>query len=181
MKIASYKGDPAVLAADLVNTRGSVSGTDFMTDVPTLRLFLEGHGISPPQELSRGDLEHIARTRDRLKEVFFAPDASASADILNSILADEGATPRLQGDGDGFRIEHASRDHGIARYVAITAAMGLAHMVVASGRSRFGVCSADDCRDVFVDTSRNKSRRYCTDSCSSRSNVAAFRARRRSS
>ena len=33
---------------------------------------------------------------------------------------------------------------------------------------------------VFVDTSPNQSRRYCSDRCSSRANVAAYRARRRS-
>jgi len=181
VKIASYKGDPAVLAADLVNTRGSISGTDFMTDLPALRLFLEGHGISAPEDLSLDDLERVGRARDRLKEVFFAPDAAASAEILNSILADERAAPRLERERDGFRIDFSSPDRGVARHVAITAAMGLAEMVVTSGRSRFGICSADDCRDVFVDTSRNRSRRYCTESCSSRSNVAAFRARRRSS
>ena len=38
---------------------------------------------------------------------------------------------------------------------------------------------AEDCQDVFVDTSPNRSRRYCSDRCSSRANVAAYRARRR--
>jgi predicted RNA-binding Zn ribbon-like protein len=32
---------------------------------------------------------------------------------------------------------------------------------------------------VFVDTSPNQSRRYCSDRCSSRANVAAYRARQR--
>ena len=35
------------------------------------------------------------------------------------------------------------------------------------------------CTNVYVDTSPNQSRRYCSDRCSSRANVAAYRARRR--
>ncbi|MGH3454660.1 MAG: CGNR zinc finger domain-containing protein, partial [Nocardioidaceae bacterium] len=44
---------------------------------------------------------------------------------------------------------------------------------------RLGVCQAAGCEQVFVDTSPNQSRRYCSDRCSSRANVAAYRARRR--
>jgi predicted RNA-binding Zn ribbon-like protein len=41
------------------------------------------------------------------------------------------------------------------------------------------VCHAASCTNVFVDTSPNQSRRYCSDRCSSRENVAAYRARQR--
>lgn len=181
MKIDAYKRNPAALAADLVNTRGSMSGTDYMPDLPALRTFLEARGVTPPADLTTEDLAAIARARDRLKEVFFARDEASTAALLNSILSDHGAQPRIDPDGGGFRLGFTPQEAGIARYLVITAAMGLAELLVESGRSRFGICSAEDCRDVFVDTSRNRSRRYCTDSCSSRSNVAAFRARRRSS
>ena len=43
---------------------------------------------------------------------------------------------------------------------------------------RLRVCDAPDCDDVVVDLSKNRSRRYCSASCSNRVNVAAFRARR---
>ena len=50
-----------------------------------------------------------------------------------------------------------------------------------SGATRLGVCDASGCSHVFVDTSPNQSRRYCSDRCSSRANVAAYRARQRES
>ena len=34
-------------------------------------------------------------------------------------------------------------------------------------------------REVFIDTSTNRSRRYCSDRCATRANVAAYRARRK--
>jgi predicted RNA-binding Zn ribbon-like protein len=57
--------------------------------------------------------------------------------------------------------------------------MGLAIIVVDYGATRLGVCGAERCDNVFIDTSPNRSRRYCSDRCSSRANVAAYRARRK--
>ena len=45
---------------------------------------------------------------------------------------------------------------------------------------RIGICSAEGCANVYVDTSRNASRRYCSNTCASRSTVAAYRARQKS-
>jgi len=42
---------------------------------------------------------------------------------------------------------------------------------------RLGVCTAPRCDRVFVDTSRNGTRRYCSTSCQNRVKTAAFRAR----
>ena len=57
--------------------------------------------------------------------------------------------------------------------------MGLSTLVCDLGATRLGVCDASGCDHVFVDTSPNQSRRYCSDRCSSRANVAAYRARQR--
>jgi predicted RNA-binding Zn ribbon-like protein len=39
------------------------------------------------------------------------------------------------------------------------------------------VCHASNCRDVFVDTTRNRSRLHCCGTCSTREAVAAYRKR----
>jgi predicted RNA-binding Zn ribbon-like protein len=58
--------------------------------------------------------------------------------------------------------------------------MGLAMALLDLGADRFGSCVDPRCRGVFIDTSRNRSRRYCSDRCASRANVAAHRERQRS-
>lgn len=152
-----------------------------MADLPALRAFLEGHDVPVPGDLSEADLTVVGLARDRLKEVFFAPDEDSAAALVNAILEDHGAVPRVEHEGGEFRLSFAPRQARIGVYLAITAAMGLAELMVESGRSRLGICSADECLDVYVDTSRNRSRRYCADACCTRKNVAAFRARRRTS
>jgi predicted RNA-binding Zn ribbon-like protein len=56
----------------------------------------------------------------------------------------------------------------------------LAFIVVAGERERLRRCEAPDCVRVFVDLSRNRSRRYCDSrTCGNRLHVAAYRARQR--
>jgi predicted RNA-binding Zn ribbon-like protein len=65
-------------------------------------------------------------------------------------------------------------------HIAAESAMGLATVVRDGGLERLSVCAANGCSRVFVDTSRNRSRRYCDPgTCGNRTNVAAYRARQR--
>jgi predicted RNA-binding Zn ribbon-like protein len=61
---------------------------------------------------------------------------------------------------------------------AAGAAMGLAVRLAELGIERFGVCQAEPCQGVFIDTSSGRTRRYCSDRCTNRANVSAYRARK---
>lgn len=59
--------------------------------------------------------------------------------------------------------------------------MALAEVLRDEGAARLRSCEAPECDAVFVDLSRNRSRRYCdTGNCGNRVHVAAYRARLRS-
>jgi predicted RNA-binding Zn ribbon-like protein len=73
----------------------------------------------------------------------------------------------------------SNRSSSVAELLIAEALLGLSILVCDVGPLRLGVCQASGCDDVFVDTSPNQSRRYCSDRCSSRANVAAYRARRK--
>ena len=50
----------------------------------------------------------------------------------------------------------------------------------ADALGRLRICAAEDCEDVLIDLSKNSSKRYCdTGNCGNRTNVAAYRARKR--
>jgi predicted RNA-binding Zn ribbon-like protein len=171
----------ATFAAELVNTVGSISGRDFLTDPSTLRAFLSRSGLSDRGPIGDDDLSEVKRVRERIREAFFSDTVEETARLVNSLLADHAVVPHLTDhDGRAWHLHYSSHDAPVAQRIAAVAGMGLALAIHESGRARFGICSAPDCRDVYIDTSRNRSRRYCDDSCSSRTNVAAFRARQRS-
>ena len=56
--------------------------------------------------------------------------------------------------------------------------MALVDVIRADELDRLRVCAADDCEDVVVDLSKNRSKRFCDGGCGNRANVAAYRARK---
>jgi len=130
-----------------------------------------------------GDLKRARDYRARLDAIVTSCEAgyeeSAIAQI-NGLLAQTGATPQiLAHDGRGPHL-HVSRSTApLADRMAAHFAMGLAWLVIAGEARRLHTCESPSCQDVFVDLSRNRSRRYCDSrTCGNRLHVAAYRARR---
>ncbi|MFN2526526.1 MAG: ABATE domain-containing protein [Actinomycetota bacterium] len=166
-------------AADLVNTRGSITGNEYMGTPEEVAEFLDSHGFPSPQRVTKADIAELHELRDRLRVVFLSSDQKKAARILNRLLDDLDLKPYLTDHDGDWHIHYAPEEASVGRRVAAATAMGLASVIGTYGFDRLGVCAADNCNDVFVDTSRNRSRRYCNDICCTRENVAAYRARRK--
>jgi predicted RNA-binding Zn ribbon-like protein len=179
MDFTHYSNTGATFAEELVNTKGSISGNEYQPTVEHWKGFLSRFGVKGSGKLTAADVEAIKGYRERIREIFFADEAT-SIRLLNELLAEVAATPQISNHDDHpWHLHYSADDAPIAHRVASGAAMGLAVLIVDQGHSRLGVCAADDCLDVFVDTSRNKSKRYCNQSCCTKVNVAAHRARKK--
>jgi predicted RNA-binding Zn ribbon-like protein len=132
-----------------------------------------------------GDVAPLVRLRRELRAIFDAAHEGRSADMVqrfNRLLERHRPQPSISGHDDSDWHLHIADDHGqVATEFATGAVMGLAMAFLDLGADRFGTCADPRCRGVFLDTSRNRSRRYCSDRCASRANVAAHRERQRSS
>jgi predicted RNA-binding Zn ribbon-like protein len=130
------------------------------------------------------DLAPLRRLRRELRPIFEASDHGDEEEVVrlvNTLLARHPVTPYIAGhDRESWHLHVSEKGSSVAALITAECVMGLATLVVDFGPTRLGVCSADRCEQVFVDTSPNQSRRYCSDRCSSRANVAAYRARRKS-
>jgi predicted RNA-binding Zn ribbon-like protein len=113
-------------------------------------------------------------------ERFWAVDKDTAVDIVNRVLRESNALPQLvKHDQLDYHI-HAVPSHApLAERMAVEAAMAMADVIRADELGRLQVCGAEDCADVYIDLSKNRSRRFCGTSCGNRANVAAYRARRR--
>ncbi|MEP6665592.1 MAG: CGNR zinc finger domain-containing protein [Nocardioidaceae bacterium] len=164
----------ADLAASLVNER-----LDTYDDLST---HLKKRQWLLPR-LEERDLGPIKRLRRELRPIFVASDAGDEKEVVslvNALLARYPVSPHIAGhDSESWHLHVAERGSTVAALMTAECIMGLAMLVVDFGPTRLGVCSSERCDNVFVDTSPNKSRRYCSDRCSSRANVAAYRARRK--
>lgn len=184
MDFSHYSDAPAQIAADLVNTLNVVSKEDALASPADVDAFLETHDegewCRPGWKASDRDLHEIRALRARLREVFDAHDEAAAAGVINEVLADVGAVPRLSvHEGADPHLHFEPRDGAPARWLGAVTAMGLTVALIEGGYDRFGTCNSTTCDDVFIDTSRNRSRRNCSDTCTTRENVAAYRARQK--
>ena len=180
MDFANYQQVALDTAIDLANSLDVVSGEEYLTTTDAVGGWLQGHGIAtsrPPTERDVADLRHL---RAQVRIVMEGSEEEAEA-ALDRIVADASVKPRVTFSKGEWRLSHVPGGDGLADRVAAIAVTGLTAALCESGKERFGVCAKEGCRDVYLDTSKNRSRRYCSDSCSNRANVAAFRARQKSS
>jgi predicted RNA-binding Zn ribbon-like protein len=167
--------------AELINTGRSADG-EGLRDVADVQAFGDGYAFHGRGALSP-DVPQLRAHRARLDAVATACEAGddeAAIEMLNALLTDTGATPQIVAhDGRGPHI-HVSRPAApIADRIAAHLAMGLAELVVAGQGGRLRSCASPTCASVFIDLSRNQSRRYCDSrTCGNRLHVAAYRARK---
>ena len=131
-------------------------------------------------DLSPGEAEKAAATARLVRAVALAESQDDVLNRLNELLAPARPRPYATDHDGELHLHYARPDAPALEQLTTTVAMGLSQVVVQHGWQRLGVCSAEGCDDVYVDTSRNASRRYCSNTCASRSTVAAYRARQKS-
>lgn len=135
------------------------------------------------------DLQQLRRFQRDLRPVFESGtdgDDATVIGMLNALLDKHPVTPYIAGDGQaqpgrtpGWHMHVSNKSSSVSELLIAEALMGLAFLACDLGPQRLGLCQASGCEAVFVDTSPNQSRRYCSDRCSSRANVAAYRARQK--
>ncbi|GII87604.1 hypothetical protein Ssi03_55940 [Sphaerisporangium siamense] len=134
------------------------------------------------REVSDDTACRLARVAAELRVVFDAVEAGdvdTAALQVNRLLDRTQARPRLERhDGEPWHLHF----HGPAGTVgddwAAACATGLAIVLGGELYDRLGVCTAPHCDRVYIDTSRNGTRRFCSTTCQNRVKTAAFRARR---
>jgi predicted RNA-binding Zn ribbon-like protein len=135
------------------------------------------------RQCSDRDCMLLRKFQRELRPVFAASarhDTQSVVDGLNELMVRHPITPQISShDPDDLHIHAASKSQSVAELLVGESLLGLATLVCDLGPSRLGTCAAAPCANVYVDTSPNQSRRYCSDRCSSRANVAAYRARQK--
>lgn len=178
MDFSHYTTKPVELAVALVNTRGIT--TDRLAEPDQLVDFVDHYkdlweGTANPPK--RGDLAAVHELRAALRDVIESGDEDEAAGKVNELLDSYGAKPHLSTHNGTPHLHFEPTDSSIVCWLGATTAMGLASVIVEHGVERFGVCDSASCDDVYVDTSRNRSRRHCSNTCSTREAVAAYRRR----
>lgn len=171
------------------------------TAVGLVNALTDGHQGSRPYTAPRGDalpaaIEevlpggvtvsmdealYLASTALKVRRVFEAMEAGREDDaaaVVNALIISTGARPQLdRAPGEPWQVHFHGADDSISVGWSAGFASALTLAIGSDLGGRLGVCRAEPCDRVYVDSSRNAVRQFCSRSCQSRVKAAAFRAR----
>jgi predicted RNA-binding Zn ribbon-like protein len=179
----SHADRVVTLAVALVNelTPGQVRGRPVARLDPADRLERARALLGLP--LAAREADEVARMAARLRPTFAAVedgDLERAAGEVNALLGTYRPQPYLaRGDDAAWHLHFHAPGAGTEAAWGAGCATALAAVLASESWRRLGVCSAPACDRVFVDLSRNGSRRFCSAACQNRTKAAALRARRR--
>lgn len=165
-----------VATAALINTARDVDDT--MATPADLVDYLDAQGYSGRRDGDSAELEAVRRLRDRMDSLW-GLEVDDMAHEVNAILRESDARPYLSSHDDwDWHIHVTPPDAPLVDRMAAENAMALIDLIRTGQLERLKTCAGDDCRLVFVDFSRNRSRRFCSNGgCGNRAHVAAYRRR----
>jgi len=170
----------AELLVDFVNTRDVEEGTDSVADAEALAAWASAR-VDDLGALATDPDAHrrVLGLREALRELLRANNGEPTRDELleplREAVASSGYRARL-GAGDLVLIEPAGQglDALGARLL-----LAVERLQAAGEWPRLKACPAGDCEWAFHDTSRNRSRTWCSmEECGNRAKTRRYRARR---
>jgi len=145
------------------------------------RTALNADGVARPRPVTAAEADQLAAVAGELRGVFAAlagKDVDGAAGLVNGLLARTGAHPYLdRHDGEPWHLHYHGTEDGLATGWAAGCAAGLAVVLGGPHWQRLGMCTAPRCDRVYVDVSRNGTRRFCSTACQNRVKAASFRER----
>jgi predicted RNA-binding Zn ribbon-like protein len=180
--MSHYKRDTRLLAEEIVNTYDTTQAEPEYLGTPAdLARYLQSWNIPLVQGPTAQDLAAVLVLRHRLRAVFEARNMAVAVEVLNELLEGVQVRPHIGLMPHGRIKLELDVEEGLplTRRLAAEAALGLSAALEQYDIGRLHVCNAPPCTDVFIDTSRNHTRRYCCEQCANRHNVAAYRQRQK--
>lgn len=150
-----------------------------LPDVDALDRFCIERQWSGKRDRDLPELKAVNALRPRLKKFWTLKEAGVVA-LCNEILREGHALPQLvKHDHWDYHIHATPSDAPLATRMAVEAALGVVDLVRSKELARLKACSYPDCDHVFVDLTKNRSKRFCDTGCGNRAAVEAYRARKR--
>lgn len=171
-----YDTDVALrAAAALANSEHA--DPDGLSTVHDLAHFVQTWGWTGTVLGTPAELRRVRDVRAQVRSLW-APDETAAVERVNTLLEQANAVPQLvKHDEYDWHLHATPSDAPLETRMVVEAAMAVVDVIRDQEFDRLRVCAADDCDNVLIDLTKNRSRRFCDAGCGNRLNVAAFRAR----
>ena len=174
----------ARLLRDFVNTRDVGTGADALDTPDHLVTWLAEHALVHGRvpEADAGDLADAHALREGLRAAMLAHHRSSTAPVLPDGLEPALARLPLRLSLSGGRPALVPLEGGAAAEGLGRLAVAVMESVADGSWTRLKVCQEPSCLWAFIDTSKNRSRSWCSMRvCGNRTKTRTYRARRRAS
>ncbi|MFC5472279.1 CGNR zinc finger domain-containing protein [Cohnella suwonensis] len=164
--------------------RGDGTAKDRLDDEAWFREWIEYERLNPerlPNGKEMASLKKLRELLQRMAEAFAAgaPLSAADLDALNAAMAEGAVIRQVTSDGTSYKLTHVAVGRDWRGIEAIIAA-SFAETMAEGDPSRIRICDNPNCRWVYHDDTRNRSKRYCDDKlCGNLMKVRRFRARQK--
>ena len=163
-------------AVALVN---SAVEPETMTTVEELDAFFARHDYTGRHDGDERELAAVRALRPTLRRLLTS-ERDDAVTLVNALLEEADARPQLvRHEHWDWHLHAVAFDAPLATRIAVETAMAMIDVIRADEMSRLSTCDDADCDGLVLDLSRNRSRRYCSTTCTNRNAVAAYRARQR--
>jgi predicted RNA-binding Zn ribbon-like protein len=170
MHLNPYGADAVNLAADLANRRPATAGE--------LADRCRAAGLVLECEVTPEDLARTLAALEAWEKVVDATDERERAALVNRMLADAAAYPRLTDHaGNGWHLHYRDERQPFGSLLFALISVGTALHLTGRGMHRLRRCAVTGCTTIFADTSRTGRQRYCSQRCANRDAVRRHRVR----
>ncbi|EHS57440.1 CGNR zinc finger domain-containing protein [Paenibacillus sp. Aloe-11] len=177
------------LWTDFVNSewhdwKGSGRSEDRMLKQEWQKDFLMRWQFNAPVPANAQDIEEMQFFRQQLRSFteHLTSGGQMTSDMIHLInrMMTEGPVTRVLKEQDGHFTLGLRPSKNSWRQVLAEVAADFAQAFVNSGSSRIRICENTDCRWIFYDDTRNRSKRFCDDKlCGNLIKVRRFRERKK--
>ncbi|MEV0321177.1 CGNR zinc finger domain-containing protein [Streptomyces sp. NPDC050658] len=170
MHLNPYGEDAVNLAAELANRRP--------VDPEELADRCRAAGLTLEHPVTSRDLERTHAALDAWEKAVDAEGEHERAELVNRMLAEAAAYPRLTDHADsGWHLHYRDEQQPLGALLFVLFSVGTALHLAGRGMHRLRRCAVTECDTVFADTSRTGRQRYCSQRCANRDAVRRHRAR----
>jgi predicted RNA-binding Zn ribbon-like protein len=182
VKLDSYMDAGLLVSADLVNELDPTERDVPLPAREAVAALSRILAIDPPSvaQLTQAHVPAFVALARRIRSIFAdlrGRDTDSAAATLNELLAAHPAHPHLAKERGVWRLHHHPHDAPLVPMWTAMCGAALAEMIGDGEARRLGTCERPGCGRVYVDVSKNASRRFCSLTCQNRVKVATFRER----
>ena len=179
MRFAPDTEDILEFAVAVANTSPSASrsGDDELGTIDQMSAMLHRYAYTGRVDRDEAELAQLRETRALVRHIW-SLEVDDAVPLVNAMFRESESLPYLiRHDHFDWHLHATGLDAPLVDRMRSELAIAFADVIRSREWARLRECEATDCDGVFVDLSRNGSKRFCSVRCGNRMNQLALRER----